>query len=104
MALVATAGLESWKYAGCSELRALYLRFSTGVTIAELTSVAVVVATMADLPPPSRAAKRSWVQLVGWFRSNWSTVAGFLPWVELRDSEDRAVDGVREMCERGMVL
>jgi hypothetical protein len=104
MVLVAMLAMESWDCLHSSELRALHLRFSTGVTIFELCSVAHVIAELAEIPPPSRPAKRTWASLVAWFRANWYSIAAFLPCVQLRDSHDRVVDGTREMCERGMLI
>jgi hypothetical protein len=39
---------------------------------------------------------------MGWFRTHWAGLAPWLPLVELRDQEDRRIDGGREAFERNL--
>jgi hypothetical protein len=41
---------------------------------------------------------------VAWFKENWRAVITVLPMLQLRDSDDRVIDGRREMCERGIII
>jgi hypothetical protein len=88
----------------CPELRFLQLKFSTGLRLCELRSVASVTAALAGLPQPSRTTRRSYALLVAWFKANWAAAMAVLPLLQLRDSDHRVIDGRREMCERGIIL
>jgi hypothetical protein len=83
-------------------MRLLQAKFSRGVSLKELRSIAAVIAMQAWISP-SRDAKRSYGLMVGWFISQWAEVAPWLPFVALRDTAGRAIDGRREAIERGLV-
>jgi hypothetical protein len=78
-------------------------RFSTGVSLAELSSVAVVVAKFAEIEPPARDSKRRFQLLVEWFAVNWAVVGPWLLLVDLRDSGCQPITRVREIMERGVI-
>jgi hypothetical protein len=84
-------------------LSLLQLRFSSGVSLAELRSVAVVVAEMGGISPPPRDSKRSFQLLIEWFVANWACVGPWLAFIELRDAANRPIDRMREMVDRGMI-
>jgi hypothetical protein len=85
----------------CSEvLGLLQVRFSTGVSLCELRSVALVLCTLANLPSPSRECKRRFELMVQWFVSNWMAIVPWISLVQLRDSEGRPIDRIRELVDR----
>jgi hypothetical protein len=86
-----------------AEFRALQAKFSSGVSLKELRSIAIVIAAHARIRPPSRDANRSYGLMVVWFIARWSDVAPWLPFVALRDATGRAIDGCREAVERGLL-
>jgi hypothetical protein len=84
----------------CEEFRVLMGKFSSGITLRELSTVAELISALADIQPPSRDAKRSFRLMIGWFRARWAAVSRWLPLVHLRDEEDRVIDGTRELAEK----
>jgi hypothetical protein len=81
------------------EMNFLQRKFSSGISLRELCSVAVIAATFAKISPPRRDSKRNRTALVQWFHSNWSQVLPFLVAIELRDTKGVVVDGIREIIE-----
>jgi hypothetical protein len=84
----------------CDEFHVLMRKFSSGITIRELSTVAELLATLANILPPSRDAKRNFRLMIAWFRAKWASVAPWLPLVHLRDEYDRVIDGAREVAEK----
>jgi hypothetical protein len=84
----------------CREFRVLAARFSTGVTIRELVSVAEIVSSLARISPPSRDAKRNFGLMIRWFRSRWTSVGPWLPLISLCDEERCIIDGARELSDK----
>jgi hypothetical protein len=74
------------------------------VRLRELRSVAIIVSRLARLPDPSRDVKRSYVLIVKWFAHHWPVVRPWLAVVQLRDADDRLIDGHREMDDRGLTF
>jgi hypothetical protein len=85
------------------EFRALQAKFSSGVSLKELRSIAAVIAMHARIRGPSRDANRSYGLMIIWFIAQWADVAPWLPFVELRDATGRPIDGRREAVERGLI-
>lgn len=83
----------------CEEFKFLMYKFSSGVRLKELASVGVIVAMMAEIPPPPRQAKRSFPLLIQWFRMNWNVLYPYLLLVELRDSTGCVINAQREALE-----
>lgn len=79
-------------------------KFSSGVTLTELRSVAEVIVECSGIGPPCRDAKRSFGLLLMWFRRNWAVIVPWLEIIQLRDENDCVVNGTREILERGTVL
>jgi hypothetical protein len=86
----------------CEEFHALRARYTTGVRLHELASVAVIAARLACVPQPKRDTRRHFVLLITWFRENWARVAPWLLCIGLRDEGDRPIDGRREAIDRGI--
>jgi hypothetical protein len=82
------------------EVQFLYGKFSSGVTLRELRSIAIVVSSMAKLKPPSRDEKRNQNRLLQWFIDYWGFISPWLSIINLRDSDDRIIDSVRELREK----
>jgi hypothetical protein len=85
----------------CEEFHVLMRKFSSGITLRELSTVAELISAFADIQPPSRDAKRRFRLMIAWFRSKWAAVAPWLPFIHLRDEDNRVIDGVRELAEKG---
>jgi hypothetical protein len=83
----------------CPEVQILQAKFSSGVRLRELRSIALVIVAIANLEPPGRDAKRQLGLMLDWFRQNWAVVACWLPFVNLRDERGRTIDGQREFME-----
>jgi hypothetical protein len=82
------------------EFRILQVKFSSGVTLRELRSIASVLCQMAGIKPPSREENRHFPDLIKWFRQSWPVIAPWLPLISLRDERNRVVDGRRELFEK----
>jgi hypothetical protein len=86
----------------CEEYGILRTTFSTGVTLAELRSIAILLVSFAQVTPPPRQAKRSLPALIAWYRSQWPAILPWLPSMGLRDERDLAINGRRELMEKGI--
>jgi hypothetical protein len=84
----------------CNEFHFLQVKFSSGLTKNELTSIAVLTSILAHVDPPSRDAKRSIQGLLDWFRSEWAQIVPWLEFIQLRDAYDQPIDGSREQSEK----
>jgi hypothetical protein len=84
----------------CDEFKFLRAKFSSGVCLRELRSIAVVLSQLTGLLEPNRDIKRSYVLLIKWFKDHWNQILPWLPLIQLRDGEDRPIDGRREISER----
>jgi hypothetical protein len=82
------------------EFRFLQAKFSSGVTIRELQSVAEICAGCAGILPPGREAKRSFRVLLQWFRDYWVRISPWLCVIELRDEKGLVIDGQREFMDK----
>jgi hypothetical protein len=99
VAITATIAAMGEPACGCAEYRLLQAKFSTGATLREITSVAEVISLLAQIPGPSREAKRNVGEMVRWFKWNWGVVRAWLPLLHLRDSDNLVIDGTREIGE-----
>jgi hypothetical protein len=86
------------------EFHFLQAKFSTGVRLSELKSIAAILARITGFPGPSRDAKRSYILTVKWFKDNWKWVLPWLPLVQLKDARNMVIDGQREAKERGTAV
>jgi hypothetical protein len=81
-------------------LRLLHRKFSSGITLKELSSVAHVLVSVTRIDPPRRAAKWKYNEMIAWFSANWAVIEPWMPLIALRDRYGRMIDGEREMIER----
>ncbi|OHT01664.1 hypothetical protein TRFO_31447 [Tritrichomonas foetus] len=66
--------------------------YSSGVRLHELRSIAEILCQIVTtMKPPNREMKRSFPQLIGWYRSNWTTVSPLLPLIQLRDENGQVI-------------
>jgi hypothetical protein len=77
----------------------LPLSYGSGVTIKELSSIAVVISLIGKLPLPSREERRTFQRLIAWYEMHWSVIQPVLPLVQLRDGSDSVIDGTREIFD-----
>jgi hypothetical protein len=86
---------------GYAEYHWLAVRFSSGVTLKELVSIAEIAATLAKVQSPSRNDKRNFKLMVCWFKSHWDQLTPWLHLIQLHDEEMNVIDGNREVKETG---
>jgi hypothetical protein len=70
--------------------------------LAELRSIALVVADLGAIPPPPRDSKRCYPLLVKWFVANWAAIAPWIGAIRLCDSGGQPINRAREMVDRGI--
>jgi hypothetical protein len=92
------------KYLDCDEFKFLQAKFSSGLCLRELRSIAIILSGLTGVLEPNRDVKRSYLLLIKWFKERWSQILPWLPLIQLRDGEDRPIDGRREISERGLGL
>lgn len=80
--------------------RALIQKFSSGVTLRELTSIAIIICQInPEIKGPNRNEKRNYNLLINWFSANWEYLSPLLPLIELRDENNEVINGQRELNE-----
>jgi hypothetical protein len=77
------------------------VKFSSGVTLKELISIAEIAAALAKIGGPSREAKRNFRLMVCWFKTHWSRLTPWLNLIHLRDRDMNIIDSGREVTETG---
>jgi hypothetical protein len=85
------------------EFRLLQIKFSSGVTLKELRSVAAIIVMFGQVTPPGRNAKRHFPEMVKWFVNNWTQISPWLSFITLRDQNLPIIDGHREGIEKGFI-
>jgi hypothetical protein len=90
---------ESQRVASRPEFQFMCAKFSTGVTLKELRSIAAVVAHLSGVKGPSRNVNRNRLLLLQWFMDYWRVLSPWLALTHLRDSDGRVIDGSREFFE-----
>jgi hypothetical protein len=83
----------------CEELRTLQAKFSSGVCLTELGSIAIVIASIVGIKPPTRKVRRYYQKLIKWYHENWELVSVWLPFIELRDGGGMLIDHRREVFD-----
>jgi hypothetical protein len=81
------------------EFHTLQARFSSGVRLRELGSIATVIAAIAGLPRPNRPTRTHYLLLLQWLRTNWAVVQVWLPFITLLDDRGVPIDQNRESVE-----
>jgi hypothetical protein len=97
---VADAAVVAEARASSGEFQALQLKFSTGVRLTELKSIAVILARLACIKPPTRGMNRSHVLLMEWYRDSWAEILPFFSAIQLCDQYGVPLDGHREIVDR----
>lgn len=80
----------------------LLKKFSSGVTLPELFSIATVISSniLSGINKPGRNEQRSLPLLIKWYEKNWDLVYPILPFVQLRDKDDKIICERREFIEK----
>jgi hypothetical protein len=86
------------------EYRVLQGKFSSGINVHELQSVAILIAHLTGIAAPSRAEKRNGAALVRWYMQHWAHVIPLLPMIELRDQGGEVISARRELSEKGVTV
>ena len=89
-------------YESTREYHILKMNFSSGFCLSELKAISTILTTFFKVPKPSRDEKRNSTLLLGWFIHNWASIEPVLPLIQLRDENNRVIDGKREMVETGI--
>jgi hypothetical protein len=102
LALVATLveDLSSQEFLHCKEFQVLQAHFSSGVLLRELSSIAIIIASLSGIKQPNRETRRRCPLLMQWYHNNWDTVGAWLPYVSLRDERLLPIDQWRERLEK----
>lgn len=90
-------------YENTIEYATLIQRFSSGVRLHELNSIATILSSiLSGVKEPSRDEKRSFPLLIEWFHNNWELISPVLPCIQLRDENNQIIDGRREIFEKSL--
>jgi hypothetical protein len=65
------------------EFRLLQVKFSSGVTLKELRSLAAIIVSFRPVAPPGGNAERHFPDMVKWFVDNWAQVSPWMPFIAL---------------------
>jgi hypothetical protein len=79
-------------------LQVLHQMFSSGVTHAELISIAELLCQFTSVSL-HRCERRSTPLLIKWYHDNWATIFPHLSVMNLRDEHSCPITGYRELCE-----
>ena len=91
---------NSFSYKSSEEYRILVQTFSTGGTLKELCSIAIILTKInPEIKEPCRNAKRNFPLLMEWYHFNWCLIYPILPYIQLRDENKNVIDGERELFE-----
>jgi hypothetical protein len=63
----------------------------------------MVLVAFAQIPEPSRSQKRHCGKLAKWYQEHWAQIQAWLPLIELRDDNDRLIDGYRELSDKNLL-
>lgn len=89
-----------FSYESSDMYRIIIQSFSSGVTLRELTSIAVIICKIVPkISEPSRMEKRCFNLLIEWFASNWELISPVLPFIHLCDENKKVINGERELIE-----
>ena len=77
--------LGDFDYTKCPQWLYLQSKFSTGVSLKELKSIATIIQLHLGLPPLTRNQKRSYPLLIKWFCINWDQIQPVLQYIYLFD-------------------
>lgn len=91
----------SYSFENSIEYKTLIQRYSSGVRLPELCSLAKILSTiLSGVVEPSREEKRSFPLLIEWYHTYWDVISPMLPYIQLRDENNQVIDGRREIIEK----
>lgn len=91
---------SSFSYKNSEEYRILIQTFSSGATLKELCSIAIILTRInPEIKEPCRDAKRNFPLLMEWYHYNWCLIYPILPFIQLRDENMNVINGERELLE-----
>lgn len=91
---------NSFSYKNSEEYRVLIQTFSSGATLKELCSIAIILTKInPEIKEPCRDAKRNFPLLMEWYHYNWCLIYPILPFIQLRDENKNVINGERELYE-----
>jgi hypothetical protein len=67
------------EYLNCDEFKFLRAKFSSGLCLRELRSLAILISHFTGILEPNRDIKRSYVLLIKWFKEHWDLILPWLP-------------------------
>lgn len=87
-------------YENSNEYRVLIQNFSSGVTLRELCSIAIILSTyVPGVKMPNRDEKRNYPLLIEWYCNNWELVCPMLPYINILDANKEIINGERELMD-----
>jgi hypothetical protein len=81
----------------------LQLQFSAGIRLSELRSIAIILATFAQLRLPDRETCRRWEGIMNWYKTHWTELMPLFPLTELRDQNEIPINAKREFIEKKLL-
>ena len=100
MIIEANIKAKDFSYSKTVQWQVLQQRFTTGLTIKELTSIAVIIREVCpELPlkKMKRETKRNLTLLVQWFIENWNSISPILPYITLYDDNGNEINSSAEI-------
>ena len=93
---VGSSPVDNFDYSSSYEWYALKQYFSSGVNLAELTSIAQILVGLLNLPSLSRNTKRTFQSLLLWYHENWNEIVNILPYIVLYDDSCKPINSSTE--------
>lgn len=92
---------NNFSYHNSVEYKTLIQRYSSGVRLPELCSLAKILSSILfGIIEPSREERRSFPLLIEWYHNYWSLIEPVLPYIQFRDENNQVIDGRRELIEK----
>lgn len=92
---------NDFSYKNSIEYKTLIQRYSSGVRLPELCSLAKILSSiLLGVLEPTRDEKRSFQLLINWYHKYWDLIVPVLPFLQLRDENNQIIDGRRELIDR----
>ena len=98
--MIIEAKSKKFSYFDTFQWEILQQKFSTGITIKELTSIAVIISNACPnlkLTKITRETKRTFSSLIQWFIDNWDAVYPILSYITLYDDSGNEINSSAEL-------